>query len=281
MCLEASVKNTARSKRITSLLAAGAIVTAGAIVAIPTASAAPASHVDNPYAGATQYVNDQWSATVLDSASAQSGDLADAMVTVSQQPTGVWMDRIGAIEGNVDGPGLRYHLDAALQQKQAGVPIVLNLVIYDLPGRDCFAQASNGELPATSAGLATYKADYIDVIADMLAEPQYESLRIAATIEPDSLPNLITNISAQACQQAAPFYRQGVTYTLDKLYELPNVYSYIDAGHGGWLGWDSNAGPTAALFADVAEGTVGGFASVDGVRHQHGEHHSPGRALLT
>ncbi|WP_084622116.1 glycoside hydrolase family 6 protein [Demequina oxidasica] len=258
------MKNTARTRGITSLIAAGAIVTAGAVVAIPAASAAPAPHVDNPYAGATQYVNPNWSATVVDAASRQSGDLADAMLAVSEQPTAVWMDRIGAIEGNADGPGLRYHLDAALEQKLAGVPIVFNLVIYDLPGRDCYALASNGELPATPAGMTRYKEDYIDVITDMLAEPQYESLRVSATVEPDSLPNLVTNASHPACQQSAPYYKEGVTYALDKLHAIPGVYTYVDAAHSGWLGWDSNSGPTAKLFADIAKDTIDGFDSIDG-----------------
>jgi cellulose 1,4-beta-cellobiosidase len=34
------------------------------------------------------------------------------------------------------------------------------LVIYDLPGRDCAAKASNGELPVGS--LDVYKSEYID-----------------------------------------------------------------------------------------------------------------------
>jgi cellulose 1,4-beta-cellobiosidase len=34
------------------------------------------------------------------------------------------------------------------------------LVIYDLPGRDCAAKASNGELAA--GDIATYKSQYID-----------------------------------------------------------------------------------------------------------------------
>ena len=33
-------------------------------------------------------------------------------------------------------------------------------VIYDLPGRDCAAKASNGELPVGS--IETYKKEYID-----------------------------------------------------------------------------------------------------------------------
>jgi len=238
-----------------------------ALVAVPlcftsTASAAEA-HVDNPYAGATQYVNPTWAAAVESAATRVDANLAAKMHTVAKQPTAVWMDRISAIAGNADGQGLKFHLDNALAQKGSG-PIVVNLVIYDLPGRDCYALASNGELPATDAGLARYKTEYIDAIAALLSDPKYAGLRISATIEPDSLPNLVTNISEPLCQQAAPYYRAGVKYALDKLHAISNVYTYIDIGHSGWLGWDSNAGPAATLFADVAKSTTAGFASVDG-----------------
>jgi len=37
---------------------------------------------------------------------------------------------------------------------------IAGLVIYDLPGRDCAAKASNGELPVGS--LSRYKSEYID-----------------------------------------------------------------------------------------------------------------------
>lgn len=37
---------------------------------------------------------------------------------------------------------------------------IAGLVIYDLPGRDCAAKASNGELAVGQ--LAKYKSDYID-----------------------------------------------------------------------------------------------------------------------
>src|SRR5699024_11689901 len=55
----------------------------------------------------------------------------------------------GSIEGN-DSPttgdmGLRDHLDEAVDQAD-GQPLVFQLVIYNLPGRDCAALASNGEL---------------------------------------------------------------------------------------------------------------------------------------
>ncbi|WP_239069130.1 glycoside hydrolase family 6 protein, partial [Cellulomonas phragmiteti] len=230
-----------------------------------TAATAAEAHVDNPYAGAKQYVNPNWAATV-ESAATRAADatLAAQMRTVAQQPTAVWMDRTSAIAGNVDGPGLRFHLDEALKQKTGSTPLVFNLVIYNLPGRDCYALASNGELPPTAAGMTRYKTEYIDPIVDLLSEPKYADLRIAATIEPDSLPNLITNNSEAACQTAGPYYREGVKYALDELKTLDNVYTYIDAAHSGWLGWETNAGPAAKLFAEVARTTRKGFASVDG-----------------
>ncbi|MFC0627779.1 glycoside hydrolase family 6 protein [Kribbella deserti] len=249
-------------------LLAASTAMATALVAWPligTSASAAEPHVDNPYAGATQYVNPTWAAAVEGAATRASDPaLAAKMRVVKNQPTAVWMDRISAITGNADGNGLRFHLDRALLQKQAGTPLVFNLVIYDLPGRDCYALASNGELPATAAGMARYKTEYIDPIAAILADPKYQGIRIAATIEPDSLPNLITNISHPECQQAAPYYREGVKYALDKLHAIPNVYNYVDAAHSGWLGWDANAGPAAKLFAGVARTTAAGYASIDG-----------------
>lgn len=47
-------------------------------------------------------------------------------------------------------------------------------------------------------------------------------------------------------------YEKGVSYALDKLGAIPNVYHYIDAGHHGWLGWDSNLAPAVREFAKVA-----------------------------
>ena len=252
------------------LKAAATAVTATAMIAVPltlttTAAHAAVTHVDNPYSGATQYVNPAWSANVSAAASrATDATLAAKMLAIKNQPTAVWMDRISAITGNADGTGLQSHLDAALAQQQGTTPIVFNLVIYDLPGRDCYALASNGELPATDAGLARYQTEYIDPIAALLSNSKYQSIRIAATIEPDSLPNLSTNMSEAACQAAAPYYKAGVKYALDKLHAIPNVYTYLDAAHSGWLGWDTNAGPAAQVFADVAKSTTAGFASVDG-----------------
>ncbi|MFF7072046.1 glycoside hydrolase family 6 protein [Streptomyces pseudovenezuelae] len=201
----------------------------------------------NPYSGAKVYVNPEWSAK----AAAEPGGSK-----IANQPTAVWLDRIAAINGVNGGMGLRAHLDEALKQKGSG-DLVVQLVIYDLPGRDCAALASNGELGP--GDLAKYKSQYIDPIAALLSESKYAGLRIATVIEPDSLPNLVTNAggtptTTDACvtMKSNGNYEKGVSYALDKLGAIPNVYNYIDAGHHGWLGWDSNLGPSVQEFAKVA-----------------------------
>ena len=211
--------------------------------------------VDNPYMGVVGYVNPEWKMK----AEAESGG-----DRVSNTPTAVWLDRIAAIEGTPNSQsngamGLRDHLDAALDQG-AGYA---QFVIYDLPGRDCSALASNGELGPDD--LPRYKSEYIDPIAAIMGDAKYSNLRIITIIEPDSLPNLVTNTNVALCaqMQSNGGYVQGVVYTLQKLGALSNVYNYVDAGHHGWLGWDTNLGPTADLFAQVRDmagaDTIAGF----------------------
>ena len=215
-------------------------------------------HVDNPYLGAKMYVNPDWAAK----ANGESGGSR-----ISNQPTGVWLDSMAAITapaGSGYTRGLAGHLDAALAQGATAA----QFVIYDLPGRDCAALASNGEIPAD--GLDTYEHSYIDPIAAILGNSKYSSIRIILIIEIDSLPNLVTNVSgntatsACATMQQNGGYVKGIQYALNKFHPIPNVYNYIDAAHSGWLGWDSNFQPAVNLFASTVQGTTAGFASVDG-----------------
>ena len=220
-------------------IAAAALVGASglAALAIPAQVFAEA-HQTNPYVGATQYVNPLWKAEVESEA-----------VTTPSAVKWFHPSRKGLIMGIVvGGMGLAAHLNAALSQKGSG-PEVVNIIVYDLPGRDCNALASNGELPATAAGLATYETSYIDPIVAILGNSAYSSLRIAAVIEPDSLPNIVTNSGVPACQTAGPFYESGIEYALNKLHALGNVYNFVDSGHSGWLGWSTNSSGAATEFA--------------------------------
>jgi cellulose 1,4-beta-cellobiosidase len=251
----------ARSRILAAALAAGLAVSTLSGCGYPP-------RAENPFDGATGYVNPQWAAEV-NQAAAANPSLAAKMRKVASQPTAVWLDRIAAINPP-EGMGLRAHLDAAVKQQEAngGGPLTFLVVIYDLPNRDCSALASNGELKVSQNGLARYKAEYIDPIAEILSDGAYANIRVAAVIEPDSLPNLVTNVGKglPACDEAqsSGAYVQGVQYALDKLHAIGNVYSYIDIAHSGWLGWDSNLQPAVDVIARTVQGTQAGYASVDG-----------------
>ena len=219
----------------------------------------PGNRVDNPYVGAKMYVNPDWSAK----AAAEPGGSR-----VANQSTGVWIDRIAAITGTVDSRGIAGHLDEAVRQA-AGSPLTIQFVIYNLPGRDCSALASNGELKPTE--IDRYKTEYIDPIAAILARPAYKDLRIVTTVEIDSLPNLVTNVTPRPTAVAAcdvmkdnGNYVTGVGYALAKLGAVPNVYNYLDIGHHGWIGWDDNFGPTAELLYQAANASGSTKANVQG-----------------
>lgn len=241
----------------------------GAATLVPLVGASTAqaavTHVANPYVGATPYLNPDYVSEVNAQASADGGTLGPAEAKVAGYQTGIWMDHIGAIAGDSTHRGLQAQLDNALAQSQSsGATMVVEVVVYDLPGRDCAALASNGEIPATSAGLTEYESQYIDPIAAILGNTKYSNLRISATVEPDSLPNAVTNQSKPACAASTPFYEQGIEYALNKLHPIPNVYTYLDIAHSAWLGWSSNMSPAAQEYAKVANATTAKFASIDG-----------------
>jgi cellulase/cellobiase CelA1 len=219
------------------------------------------------------------------------------MSVVGNTPTFVWMDHIGAIYGGAAANGrmsLAQHISAAAAQAD-GAPIVVQLVIYDLPDRDCAALASNGELSIaggdtvtgptgaketlTGTGLQEYENDYITPIFDALSAAP-SNIRFVLVVEDDSLPNIVTNtgysfsiancIAANGGESyptysATGVYVQAIQYALNQFHTLPNVYNYLDIGHHGWLGWTEGAGLAFPFYATVAKGTTAGFASIDGI----------------
>ncbi len=213
----------------------------------------PVATVGNPFAGAEMFVNPDYAAQIDTSIAKSPGDAA-LLQKVKQFPTAVWIDTIANISR------VKPALSKALEQQNAkGKPVVTVFVVYNLPNRDCHANASNGELKLPE-GLATYKTKYIDELAKRFTEAS--SQRIVAIIEPDSLPNLATNLSDPRCVAADSAYREGVTYAISQL-ALPNVSLYLDAAHAGWLGWADNQTKTAAIFKEVAM-KAGGLNKIRG-----------------
>lgn len=229
-----------------------------------SALAAPAvadTRPDNPFEGAKLYRNVDYVAAVQASADLEGGALGRRMRQVADCPTFVWLDSIAAVQGTAPYPrGLAGHLDAALRQKAVAV----GLVVYNLPNRDGAALSSDGELLVADKGLERYKAEYIDAIFDVLRQERYVNLRVVLVIEPDSLPNLVTNMSFPKVKEAADAYVQGVQYAVGKLRSLPNTWAYIDIAHAGWMGWANNLDAFADLLKRVGKGIPGGVGKVDG-----------------
>ncbi|HVV50959.1 MAG TPA: glycoside hydrolase family 6 protein [Polyangia bacterium] len=202
----------------------------------------PPAPAKNPFEGATLYVNPDYKATV-EALAAKHPEAAGKLKKLAGFPTAIWMSKIE------DLAKLPHYLDdAQAQQAAGGKPVVPVFVVYDMPGRDCAAAASAGELAANETGEARYQKEYIDVIAGALAA--HPKVNTALIVEPDSLANLVTNLEKPNCATAAPIYKRAIAYAIAKL-SLPNAYLYVDAAHAGWLGWPRNLVKSLALYKEV------------------------------
>ena len=186
-------------QRIFSLAAVATLFLASSAWSAPPDSKELDGHMQNPFVDATFYRNVDYVAAVNAAADLQGGILGKRMRRVADYPTFVWLDCIAAVHGtNGYRRSLAGHLDLALEQAANAIGIV----IYNLPNRDGAALASNGELLIAQKGLERYKRDYIDAIFDVIKRTKYAKLRIVMVIEPDSLPNLITNLRFAKVKEA-------------------------------------------------------------------------------
>jgi cellulose 1,4-beta-cellobiosidase len=241
-------------------------------IEVPTTPPAPQV---NPFDGASLYVNPDFT-KVLDTVAGRAPGQAAGLKKAGTFSTAIWLDTIERVK-DVQ----RYLDDAAAQQKAGGKPVVAQFVVYDLPNRDCAAEASNGELTIAASGEARYQTEYVDAIAAQFAA--HPDQRIVAILEPDSLANIATNLGQEKCAQSEAVYRRSVAYAITKL-SLPNVYIYLDAAHAGWLGWRKNLTKIATIYKEVLAMAGGpdrirGFAlnvsNYDPVKNKDWTRHDP------
>jgi cellulose 1,4-beta-cellobiosidase len=216
------------------LIACGAAQTGGTSATGPAAA--------NPFAGARFYLNADYTKKV-EAAAAAAPASAALLKKVAAYPTAIWLDSIATAKT------VSHHLEEAEKQAAAGAgPLVSVFVVYDLPNRDCSAKSSAGELTVDAGGEARYRTEFIDVIAAQLGA--HPSLRVAVVVEPDSLPNVATNLNVPRCAASEQAYRHSIAYAVSRL-SLPGVSVYLDAAHAGWLGWDGNRLKIATIFKEV------------------------------
>ncbi|KAF8610091.1 cellobiohydrolase [Ceratobasidium sp. AG-I] len=232
--------------RVTSTTATG---TTTSTSATSTSTAGPS---DNPYTSDyTVWLSPYYAAEVAAAVkNITSATTAAKAATVANIPTFTWFD----VRAKVPTLGT-YLADAQAKYTSTGKKQLVQIVVYDLPERDCHALASNGELTIANGGEALYK-QYIDDIAAWITK--YPQVRVVAVIEPDSLANLVTNLSDSRCANAADIYKRMTVYAIQKLSQS-NIYLYLDAGHAGWLGWPANISPAAQLFGNLLTSAGGAY----------------------
>jgi len=218
-----------------------------------------AAATGNPFLGTDYYINPDFEDEV-NGTIAKYPNLAAQLKRASQVSAAYWIDtiaRITNVSKVLDG--------AKAQQAKTGKKTLTTFIVYDLPNRDCAAAASNGELLCTdnscTEGLNSYKTKYVDPIVALFKK--YPDQPIVAIVEPDSLGNLATNLNIGKCQQAETAYYSGIAYSIQQLATLPHVSIYLDACHGGWLGWDDNRNKIAQVFSKVLS-MAGGVDKIRG-----------------
>jgi cellulose 1,4-beta-cellobiosidase len=190
----------------------------------------------NPFLGKNYYANSHYANELKQTKASflKRGDFLNAarVTTVQRTGTFVWISSVANLS-LITTSIAEARLDALLTWK----PQIVQLVLYDLPDRDCSSGDSAGEFTSANDGLNKYKTQYVDKFAKLVSKAP--DLTFAIILEPDSLGNVITNQAMPACDTASPIYEEGIAYAISKL-QFPNVHLYIDAAHGGWLGWPGN-----------------------------------------
>lgn len=245
LCLFAGAACTARQGNVAearpAIQSSRPTAVAALSVTKPTLAPAPPR---NPFVGAGLFRDPQY-AKKVESTRVSSEQQREWLDTVKERPTALWLDNIAALEKVPT-----WLEDAERDGKENGAPVVPVFVVYNLPNRDCAAKSSNGELKIEEDGERRYREDYIDRLAALFqAHPEQPAVAI---IEPDSLPNLVSNLGVERCAVSAQVYKHSVAYAIAKL-SLPHVSLYLDAAHGGWLGWEANRRRTVAIFKEVLD----------------------------
>ena len=141
----------------------------------------------NPFEGKLEQPNPTFTANVLKT-EADHSEIKCKLEAVKNIGAATWIDSMKNIE----------KIEPVLQGAQASGDVAM-FIVYDLPNRDCSAGASNGEIHCEdnqcAQGLNTYKTQYVDKVIEEFKK--YPNVPIVAIVEPDSLPNLATNMNYQ------------------------------------------------------------------------------------
>ncbi|KIO15363.1 glycoside hydrolase family 6 protein, partial [Tulasnella calospora MUT 4182] len=159
----------------------------------PFASATPVATRDssaNPFQGKTLYLDPLYSSQVQAAVTTLQAegktDLAAKAAIVAEVPTFIWISQRSDV--TKISPIL---YDAKSIQNSTGKAQAIQLVVYNLPDRDCSAGASAGENTIDNAGESRYEAFVRATYTEIQRVPE---VQVIVVLEPDSIGNIITNL---------------------------------------------------------------------------------------
>mmetsp|Transcript_79802 Transcript_79802/g.247953 ORF Transcript_79802/g.247953 Transcript_79802/m.247953 type:complete len:762 (+) Transcript_79802:86-2371(+) len=227
-------------------------------------STVPLEAKENPFLKKAFYVNPANSEEFDVSIATASGKTKENLEFMQRVASAYWID----VRLKLQGTGKRSLEGMLMDASSKSPPELVVAIWYDLPNRDCDAHASNGELCCypnddgtcnyektgdCADGLEHYKTEYVDPFISILERYQ-DKLPIVIILEPDSLANLATNTGHPHCGNVATqtAYKKGVKYALEALVtKTPSVSVYLDAAHGGWIGWENNLEKFMTMLHDL------------------------------
>lgn len=250
----------------------------------------PFSKSDNPFKGQTYFVNPSYRTLLDSSIKSAKGKIKDTLKKMKNVPSAFWIDVKSKVYKESSNKGKIYkgHTDintveGILEEAAAcDPPHLVVFMVYDLPNRDCWALASNGEIcchygedkgrtkcemgsngfykehvgAGCKDGLKEYQDTYIDPFVKVVKSFDGR-VPIVLVIEPDSLPNMVTNMKDKrpkkyrGCNdETKASYMDGITNAVNKFSDT-DASMYLDGGHGGWLGWANPEDDGAAKFAKL------------------------------
>ncbi|KAJ3513216.1 hypothetical protein NLJ89_g3079 [Agrocybe chaxingu] len=158
---------------------------------------APQAADANPYLGKVPFANKGYAQKLEETISyfTKRRDLLSAARTrtVQKIPTFAWVSESSAI------PSIKELVSDALRaQTLTRKKQLLQIVVYNLPDRDCSAKASDGDLLERLVSRPPFVA-----IAAELQTAAAKKLSFVLILEPDSLGNIVTNLNVPKCAGAA------------------------------------------------------------------------------
>ena len=222
------------------------------------------STATNPFDNVNFYVNPSYQKELDTSISTATGVVKTTLSSMREIPSAYWLD----VKTKITGTGTDSLQGILTDAAAKASPPLCVFIVYDLPNRDCHAKSSNGEICCTKnadgtcdydaagtcdEGIKEYQDEYITPLVKVLAEFQ-DKVPIALVIEPDSLPNLATNMADPHCGNSATeaAYKTGIPYAVNSIAAgAPKIPLYLDAAHGGWLGWENNIGAFVTSLVDL------------------------------